>query len=277
MYQKPEVIHYKKTPQADLDVHVFKPKGKATCAIVFYVCGGWNGFDVNKYYAQSVYLADLGALCAIAEVRVIERHGTTPRECVIDAKSAIRFVRSKSDEWGFPSDKIVSSGGSAAGHVSLAMGIVPGFEDPEEDSSISSRSNLICAFNPAVLPPLNIATSTEERINSRLEKFGGEEKLLELSPSEHVRADLPPILLMHGDNDVVTPLAETEYFHQKMLAAGNESRLCVYPNAGHGFFNYNGGNNHYFYDTLKDMQQFLVDHNYIAAVGDLDNFTYDEA
>ena len=269
-----ERILYKKTEQEDLHLHVFRPDGPATCAIVFYVCGGWNGFLVEKFFPQSTYLAQRGALCAIAEVRVIERHGTRPHECVIDAKSAIRFVRQHADEWNFPADKIVSSGGSAAGHVCLAVAMVPGFEEPDEDQAVSASSNLACAFNPAVLPPMAQVTSTAERINARLEKFGGEAEMLTLSPVNHVRSDLPPVLLMHGDNDVVTPLSETEIYHQKMLDAGNESKLCVYPDGGHGFFNWNENGNHYFDDTLCDMDQFLVDHGYLQGAGFVPEFSY---
>lgn len=273
----PERILFKQTPQGDLHLHVFRPQQAAHCAIVFYVCGGWNGFLVEKFFPQSTYFAQRGALCAVAEVRTIEKHATRPHECVIDAKSAIRYVRQQAQDWGFPSDKIVSAGGSAAGHVCLAMAMVPGFEEDGEDTSVSAASNLACAFNPAVLPPLHLVSSTAERIQSRLDKFGGEAELMSLSPTMHVRAGLPPVLLMHGDNDVVTPLAETEIFHQKMLAAGNESRLCVYPDGGHGFFNWGDGHNHYFYDTLRDMDQFLIDHEFLAGQEQAADFAYSGA
>ena len=270
----PERLLFKQTAQGDLHLHIFRPEGPASCAIVFYVCGGWNGFLVEKFFPQSTYLSQRGALCAVAEVRTIEKHGTRPQECVTDAKSAIRFVRQHAAKWNFPADKIVSSGGSAAGHVSLAMAMIPGFEEAGEDTAVSAVSNLACAFNPAVLPPLEQVTSTEERIQSRLDKFGGEAALMALSPTMHVREGLPPVLLMHGDNDVVTPLAETEIFHQKMLAAGNESKLCVYPDGGHGFFNWGDGKNHYFYETLRDMDQFLIDHGFLGGEEHAADFAY---
>jgi acetyl esterase/lipase len=270
-----EVIPYKTTPQATLNLHVFRPDGPATCAIVFFFCGGWNGFHIHKFFPQSAYFASRGAICINAEVRTIEHHGTRPHECVIDAKSAVRFVRAHANEWGFPVDKVVSAGGSAAGHVSLSMAILKGFEDEREDKNVSAVSNLSLAYNPAVLPPLAQVTSSEERITARLEKFGGEEEMNKLSPTQHVRACLPPVLLLHGDADDVTPLSETEYFHQQMRAAGNDCELKVYAGGGHGFFNYKPGGNPYFTDTTRDADNFLVAHGFLSGTESISDFNYD--
>ncbi len=271
-----EVVPFKETPQVHLKMHVFKPEQKASAAIVFFVCGGWNGFDLDKYHMQSAYFQSRGILCAIAEVRVMELHGTTPRECVIDAKSAIRFVRAHADEWAFPADKLVASGGSAAGHVSLSTDIIDGFEDETDDQSVSSKPNLICAYNPAVLPPLDLSTSPQERIDARIEKFGSEEQLMALSPCEHVREGIIPVLLLHGDADEVTPLADTEYFQQNMLAMGNDTTLHIYPKAGHGFFNYTKAGNPYFFETTKHFDQWLIKQGFVSDGECVDQFNFAE-
>ena len=97
----PDILEFKATPQADLRMYVFRPDSPTfeppLPAVVFFFCGGWRGFDHTKFYPHSVYLASRGLVCANAEVRV-SRHGTTPAECVADAKSAARFLRADAQD-----------------------------------------------------------------------------------------------------------------------------------------------------------------------------------
>lgn len=43
----------------------------------------------------------------------------------------------------------------------------------------------------------------------------------DFSPDEHVRTGMPPALLLQGDVDTVTPLAESRRFCDRMRAAAN--------------------------------------------------------
>jgi dipeptidyl aminopeptidase/acylaminoacyl peptidase len=54
-----------------------------------------------------------------------------------------------------------------------------------------------------------------------------------VSPSQYVNAQCPPILLLHGDQDDITPLAETELFYEQLRAAGVDATLKVLPGVGH--------------------------------------------
>jgi len=262
----PDVRVYKQTLQGDLCVHLFAPPGGVPCCgIVFFMCGGWVGFDAERHYPQSAYFASRGALALVAEVRVIEKHGTTPAECVIDAKSAIRWLRLHAGEWAVPADRIVASGGSAAGHVALCTAMVDGFEEPGEDESVSSAPNLICAFNPSVLPRIDESMAQTERVRMRIQKFGGVKRLRELSPTRAIRPGLPPVLIMHGDQDEITPLSDSRAFADAMAAAGNECRIISYPGEVHGFYNYRPEGNPRYVDTLRDMDRFLAEHGFLQG------------
>ncbi|NRA37991.1 MAG: alpha/beta hydrolase [Planctomycetes bacterium] len=269
----PEKILFKNTPQVPLHLYLFKPESTAQSAIVFFVCGGWSGFRTAKHYPQAAYFQSRGLLCAVAEVRISD-HGTGPRECVIDAKSAIRFVRAHAKEWGFPSDKIVAAGGSAAGHVSLSCAMLEDVEDENDNRDISSVPNLVCAYNPAVLPPIEQANTTPALMEKRIKFFGSIEERSALSPSQAIRPGIAPTLLLHGDADEITPLSDTEYFHQHMLAAGNSSTLHIYPGEGHGFFNFFDGDNPHFIETTRDVDQFLVDQEFLSGAATIDSFHY---
>jgi acetyl esterase/lipase len=65
------------------------------------------------------------------------------------------------------------------------------------------------------------------------EVMGGQENFVEASPITYVRADLPPSLLIHGDEDETVPVAITLEMHAALQAAGVESELKVYSGMGH--------------------------------------------
>jgi acetyl esterase/lipase len=55
----------------------------------------------------------------------------------------------------------------------------------------------------------------------------------EASPIHHVRADAPPMLIMHGDSDTMVPTAQSVDFAAALTAAGGSARLLLVPGASH--------------------------------------------
>ncbi len=51
----------------------------------------------------------------------------------------------------------------------------------------------------------------------------------------HVSKDDPPFLIMHGDQDPLVPLGQSEALQRALTDAGVESTLEVIEGAGHGF------------------------------------------
>ena len=107
---------YTKTKQADLEIVVHYPAGwKDTDkrpGIVFFFGGGWENGTINAFKPQAEYLASRGMVSARADYRVKSRHGVTPKECVDDARAAMRWFRQNAGKLGVDPDKIVASGGS---------------------------------------------------------------------------------------------------------------------------------------------------------------------
>jgi acetyl esterase/lipase len=82
------------------------------------------------------------------------------------------------------------------------------------------------------------------------------------------------VLVLQGDKDDRTPLEETQLFVNGMIEAGNECRLVAYPGKGHGFANYRDGSNPCFLETMREVDRFLVEHEYLAGEPTIDSFTY---
>ncbi len=264
-----ERLIYKSVGDVSLPLYVFKPEGwqasDRRAAIVFYFGGGWRGGSPTQFATHAQYLASRGLVAICVEYRVHSRHQATVAECVHDAKSALRWVRSHADELGIDPERIASSGGSAGGHLAAAVALLPGHDDPQDDTSISCIPNAMALFNPAVdLSAEGLGRTADPQKTRELESRLGAD-LDSLSPATHVKAGLPPCIIFHGKDDTTVPYAQVEAFTAAMTAAGNRCELAGYDGQGHGFFNENRGNKRAYYDTLRELDEFLASLGYLEG------------
>lgn len=229
---KPDrAVTYKKVDGVELKLHVFEPKdlkkGDKRSAAVFFFGGGWNGGTPSQFYAHAAALSDLGMVTFCADYRVKSRNKTTPFECVMDGKSAIRWVREHADELGVDPTRIVSAGGSAGGHIAACTDVIEGNEEKGDNLKVSSRPNATILFNP-------VLDTTKKGYGSA--RFT-EEKQTALSPCHHVAKGLAPTIVFHGTKDTTVPFENAERYVRLMKEAGNDATLESYPGKGHGFFN----------------------------------------
>jgi acetyl esterase/lipase len=153
------------------------------------------------------------------DYRVKSRQHTTPRECVEDAKSAIRWARLNASALGIDPDRIVASGGSAGGTTAALAGLSDSFEPAGEDMSVSSKPNAMVLYNPA----LAVAGTT------------GDAPETEVLTAWKVSKHSPPMVLFFGTNDKLLP--GSREVAKQSAALGNRAELYTAPGVGHGFFN----------------------------------------
>ena len=240
-------------------------------AIVFFFGGGWTSGSPRQFEQHCQYFASRGMVAITVDYRVASRQRAKPVQCVADAKSAIRWVRKNAARLGIDPNRIVASGGSAGGHLAACIAVVPGLDEPGEDTSVSAVPNAIVLFNPVVLlAPLD--DKPFEGFGARLttERMGVEPR--QLSPAHHVRAGAPPTIIFHGRADTTVPFATVEVFATKMKAAGNRCELVGFDGQGHGFFNDGREGNRFFLQTLKQTDEFLASLGYLSGPPQVEKF-----
>lgn len=246
---------YKKTKQADLEIVVHYPPGwKQTDkrpAIVFFFGGGWTGGTIGQFEPQAIYLAKRGMVAARADYRVKSRHGVTPKECVEDAKSAVRWIRQNAAKLGVDPDRIVAAGGSAGGHIAACTAFTPGLEAVGEDAKISSKPNALVLFNPVL---------RFSGIPQLMQRIGNDEALGKaISPTLHLKKNGPPTLIFFGTADRLSAMGDE--FVKKSKELGHRAELFTAEGQRHGFFN----RPPWLEKTTQRMDEFLVSIGYLAA------------
>lgn len=239
---------YKVVDGDSLEMTMYIPNipGKAKLpAIVFFFGGGWTGGTPTHFKLQAEYLASRGIIAICPDYRTKKSHNTTPFECVKDAKSAMRFIKLNADNFRINADKIVTSGGSAGGHLAACTALIDDINEDADNLEISPNPFALILFNPVV--------DTGKRGYGN-EKVKGRE--FEISPVHHIKSGIPPTLIMHGKADKTVPYENVVRFTQLMKQEGNECKLVGYKKQSHGFFNYNKKPK-CFKKTLKQTENFL--------------------
>jgi acetyl esterase len=243
------LVTYKKVGDRELKLHVFEPTGfkpsdKRGCFITIHG-GGWTSGEPRRMYPFAAHFAKLGWVGISVEYRLVKAgSGVTPFECVKDGRSAVRYVRAHAKELGIDPQRIVTSGGSAGGHVAASTAMFDGVDEVGEDIKVSSAPNAMVLLFPV------IDTSKEGYGNA---KCG--ENWKQISPAHQVKPGLPPTITFHGTGDTVTPFKGAQIFHEAMLKAGNRSELVINEGGKHGYLMFDRA----LYDeTMRKTEAFLT-------------------
>ncbi len=252
-------VLYKVVNGDSLFFQIFEPAPSdvPTAGVVFFFGGGWVGGNTKQFYQQAEYLASRGMLAISAEYRIKNVHGTSPFDCVEDGKSAVRWIRQHAKELNVDPNKIVAGGGSAGGHIAVCTAVIDGFENANEDLSVSSKPNAVVGYNP-------VFDTTEKGYGH--EKVKGRET--EISPCHQVKTDMPPMILFHGREDTTVPFENAERFTSEMKKAGNDCQLVAFDGVGHGFFNgdfFRKKGDKYFNKCMYDTDVFLTKLGYLKG------------
>lgn len=204
--------------------------------------GGWTSGSkagaINRAEAKLLY--QLGFAVAAINYRLSPQFHFPAH--IHDCKLAIRYLRANAAALGIDPDRIAVFGGSAGGHLVALLGTSGGLADLDGPGleGVSSRVQAVVDFfGPADLrimtgdiDPGGVQTLTnflgcDPRACPALAALA--------SPASHVTPDDPPILMIHGDKDVIVPYRQSEILAEALRLSGNACALIKVLNAGHGF------------------------------------------
>lgn len=201
--------------------------------------GGWTGGTKENAIASLLPWFEMGWNVVNVEYR-LARISQAPA-AVEDCLCALRWIGTHAAEYKIDPKRMVVSGDSAGGHLALTTGMIP-------DSAGLDRECASTTPLPKVAAIVNWYGITDvgdllDGPNMKLYAvtwMGSMPNRMDIakrvSPLTYVRADLPPILTIHGDADPTVPYTHATRLQEALLAAGGQHKLLTIPGGKHGNF-----------------------------------------
>ena len=247
-------ITYHRAGGRDLKLDVYRPTAASgpNATLIYIHGGGWtNG---SKEGSALTFLPYLEMGWTVVNVAYRLADAAHAPAAVEDCRCALRWVYRNAEEYGFDLDRIVVSGNSAGGHLSLTTGILPA--SAGLDRQCPGNRRRIWSTGTTSTAELRVAavvnwygitdvadlidrtpgpsgSFTEAWLGSTADR---EEVARRVSPLTHVRRGLPPILTVHGDADQIVPYDHGVRLHAALDAAGVPNELVTVEGGGHGRF-----------------------------------------
>ncbi len=221
-----------------LDVWQRKDAKTPVPTLIYYHGGGWIWGDRTGATLFFLPYLEMGWNVINVEYRVAS---VSPAPAAVeDCRCALRWAVKNAKQYNIDTDKIVLTGHSAGGHLSLITGMLP--EGTGLDNNCYGDEKLKVA---AIVNWYGISDVTDLLQGPNLKNYavmwmGSQPDQVAIakrvSPLTYVRAGLPPIISIHGDQDAVVPYEQSARLHKALTAAGVPNELVTIKGGGHGQF-----------------------------------------
>lgn len=261
---EPREIVFSRVDQTELKLDFYPARGSQVTPLVVWVHGGaWR--RGNRASCPIKSLTDHGFAVASLDYRLTPV-AKFPAN-VQDIKTGIGYLRSNASQLNVDPEKFVIAGASAGGHLAALVGVSNGVaelegrqtKDQDEQPAGTHVAAIISLFGASNLETI-LAQSTPHGLSVRepaLKLLLGDlpDQRVELaklaSPINHVDANDPPLLLVHGDQDPQMPINQAHELQGRYRKAGLPVRFDVLYGAAHG------GKAFYTNERIEQMAKWL--------------------
>lgn len=230
-----------------LDLYLPAETDKLTPVVMWIHGGGWRQGSKGSAGPARALVAR-GYAVVDVEYRLTDE-AIFPAQ-IQDCKAAVRWVRANATKYKLDPNKIGAWGSSAGGHLVALMGTAGDVKEFETDSNaeFSSRVQAVCNwFGPTNLLKMNQqaivgakmdhdAPNSPESllVGGPLQKSPFRNLADKANPINYATADDPPMLIVHGDKDVLVSPLQSEDLFKALKEKSVQVRLHIEPGAGHG-------------------------------------------
>lgn len=242
------------TDVKDLKMSVLIPRtSQLKPAVLYLPGGGFTQANFHKFIQLRLALANAGMVVASAQYRVIPDQFPS---LVYDAKKALKYLYKNASRYNIDTSRIAVLGDSAGGYLAQFLGVTSGTNDLLPTGIATDETNVSAVVSLYGFSDLlrigdgidgaadfHAGTTSPEALLVNGISFGKDmsasisdnpERAREASPLSYVKSDLPPFLLMHGDEDVIVSKKQGFYMSAALKEQGNSVDHVVIQGCGHG-------------------------------------------
>lgn len=207
--------------------------------IFWFAGGGWMDTDQNVHLPNLVDFARHGYIIVGVEYRDSNKVQFPGQ--LEDAKAAIRYIRANAKRFQADPNRFVAMGESAGGHMASMLGVTNGLKQFDKGANLDYSSDIQVAVPfYGVVDPLSAkegsATNDFDFVYRNL--LGAEpEDALQLdaaaNPLTYVNSQTTPFLILHGTEDVVVLIKDSERLYDKLVENNIPADLYEINGASH--------------------------------------------
>lgn len=231
-----------------LDLYLPRKRDAPLPTLVLFHGGGWVDGQKERNVYQLLPYMSMGWAVINVEYR-IARQSPAPA-AVEDCRCALRWVAYNAPQYNLDTSKIVLTGSSAGGHLALITGMLPAESVLNRQCATDNNTR----WRDATEPQIKVAaivnwygiTDVSELLDGPNAKhyaqewFGSlanrEDIARRVSPVNYVRAGLPPVITIHGEQDDIVPYTQAVRLHAALDKAEVPNRFITIPGGKHGGF-----------------------------------------
>ena len=217
---------------------MFRPAEPDGSAILIIPGGGYKWVVIDKEGYEGARLFSARGACVYVLRYRLPHQGWTagPEAPLQDAQRAMRLIRSRAAADGIDPGRVMVMGFSAGGHLagSLATGFdAQVYEPVDAADALSARPDAA-----ALIYPVATMTRPFAHEGSRLCLVGAvpsAEAVEHWSIESRVHAGMPPVFLMHAEDDPAVPVENALMVYAALRAAQVPAAMHLFETGGHGF------------------------------------------
>jgi acetyl esterase/lipase len=249
--------------EAKLDVYARSDATTPQPTMIWIHGGGWTGGNKEGATFSLLPYMEMGWNVVNVEYR-LAKVSLAPA-AVEDCLCALRWVIRNAKQYGFDTNKIVVSGGSAGGHLALTTAMIPASAGLDRECPGTDELKVAAVVDwygitdvADLLDGANMKTYAVQWMGSMPNRV---EIAKRVSPLTYVRAGVPPIISIQGDQDPVVPYSHSVRLQDALKKVGVDGELVTIPGGKHGGFT--RAENQRAYEAIK---AFLAKHGLAATV-----------
>ncbi len=228
------------TTELKLDMAMPKEGEGPFPAVVCIHGGGWVGGDRKQMKQTIEVLAGRGYVAISPDYRLAPRERFPAQ--IEDCKAAVRWLRANADKYHVDPRRIGAVGFSAGAHLACLLGVTnkdDGLEGKGGNAEQSSAVQAVTSF----FGPTDLTQeiwSEEVQTKNLVPLLGGTlaekaEAYKKASPITYAGKNSPPFLFLHGTEDRIVPLKQSQELAVKLQQAGVSARVIPQIDEGHGW------------------------------------------
>lgn len=232
-------------PGVELLMDIYYPDGHSADsndpAIVYVHGGGWTAGsrDTGEGSRYIPALVSHGYVVFAIDYRLAPEYPFPAQ--IEDAQCAIRHVRAEAATYGIDPDRIGAMGGSAGGQLVNLLGVAEDgdFATRGGYEEYSSEVQAVAAmYGASDFSDPNMANHNANHVQvfgTGVYEHDPSNTLWMASAVNYIDAGDADYLLLHGEEDPVVPVSQSEIFSAALEEAGVSVDFVRVANAGHGF------------------------------------------